>query len=106
MRGLWYGVGRMIPVLLTRYFLPRPGRAASDAARVYYHLFSDDVAGSTIDNVNELIPTFEDIDNVKDSYLAEQSVQELAAHVFMLSIPAPIKIGMEVYSFYDYFMND
>ena len=93
----------MIPLIFTRYFRPRPGRAASDAARIYYHIYGDDVAGTTIDNINEMIPTFEDVDNFKESYFSEQAAQELAAHVFMFSIPAPVKLLMEVYSFYDYF---
>ena len=97
----------MIPPIIYRYFRPRPGRVASDAARVYYHLFSDDVAGSTIDNVNQMIPTFDDVREsereVRENFFVEQAAQELAAHVFLFTLPLPIKIGLEVYSFYEYF---
>jgi len=92
----------MIPLLFSRYFQPRSGSAVSDAARIYYHIYSDDVAGSTVDNVNELIPTLEDIDSLKESFIVEQAVQELAATVFMFSLSLPIKIAMEVHSIYDY----
>ena len=93
----------MIPFYLTRYFRPRPGRIIVDALGVYSHFTADSNSGSTIDNINEMIPTFEDVDSFRESYIVEQAAQELAAHVFMFAIPAPVKLLMEAYSFYDYF---
>ncbi len=83
----------------------RPGRLLVDLVRMRNHLFADDPSGETIQNINELIPTFEEIDQMKDSYIVQQGAQELAAHVYQFALPWPVKLGMEVYSFYDYFTD-
>ena len=93
----------MIPLIFTRYFRPRPGRAASDAARIYYHIYGDDVAGTTVDNISQMIPTFEEVESFKDTYLGEQIRDETIMHLFGIGMPLPIKLGWEVYSFHDYF---
>jgi hypothetical protein len=101
----------MIPLIVQRYMNSRQARRDLVSGillpyQIKHHFQYGNTPQDTREDINQLIPTFEEIDNVKDSYLAEQAVQELAAHVFMFSIPAPIKLGMEIYSFYDYFMND
>jgi hypothetical protein len=91
----------MIPLIVQRYMNSRQARRDLVSGillpyQIKHHFQYGNTPQDTREDINQLIPTFEEIDNVK----------ELVAHVFMFSIPAPIKLGMEIYSFYDYFMND
>ena len=70
-----------------------------------FHVYEQGSPSDTRDNVNQYIPTFEEIDRFKDSYIVQQGAQELAAHVYQFALPWPVKLGMEVYSFYDYFTD-
>ena len=101
----------MIPLLFQRYLNSRQARrdVVSGVLLPYQirnHFLYGNTPQDTREDVNQLIPTFEEIDNFKDSYLAQQAVQELAAHVFMFSLPLPLKLAMEGYSLYEYFNEE
>jgi len=70
-----------------------------------FHGYEQGSPSDTRDYVNEFIPTFEEIDQMKDTYIVHQGAQEIAAHVYQFALPWPIKVGLEVYSFYDYFKD-
>lgn len=89
-----------------------PGRVFTKGVQMHHSLFgggADNVLtrtpSDTRDNINELIPTFEEIEGVKDAYITQQVMQEFFMHGLRLAVPGgvPVKIGLEAYSLYDYF---
>ena len=99
---MWHGVGRMIPLWLLRFVDKR------EAARVATHVvllpfqirhefrdYDQGTPSDTADNINEFFEPHLD-------FFFEQGAQELAAHVYKLGIPWPVKLAIETYSIYDY----
>ena len=74
------------------------------AATYFTH---DDVGSQTTrELINENIPTFEEVYDLKDSYPVRQIRQELVARVYQIALPLPVKLALEVYDIYDYFANN
>ena len=71
-----------------------------------FHGYEQGSPSDTRDYVNDLIPTFEEIEQSKDSFLFEQGSQELAARFFRFALPWPVKFALEAYTLYDYFDLD
>ena len=88
-------------------FIPSTGRLLNTYSYFHLRIVGGDniltrTPGDTRDNINEFIPTPEE---VQGGFIANQALQEVAMKGMGLAIPggAPVKVIIEAYTLYDYF---
>ena len=65
--------------------------------------FRDYEQGTPSDTAELVQDTYDDYVDPHVDFILEQSAQEVAAYVYKVALPLPLKLGIEVYGIYDYF---